>query len=208
MAAALPSLDGDQRRVGLAVYRLLVEGRPATAAAVAEQLGELVGTVTPVLATLPTATVSNGAIVAFLGLQRAEGRHVLCFGDATLATWCAWDTLFLPGLVGRAAVARSRCPTTGEEVVVEVDPVSGVTAAMPGDAVLSFLVHPAPFDGDVVAGFCRYIHFFADPDAAQAWRSSAAEPGGGTPPELTVLSLADGVALGTSTNRLVFGQPG
>lgn len=208
VAAALPPLDEGERQVGLAVYRLLADGRPASATAVAERLGEAVGAVAPVLAALPTATVSDGAVVAFLGLQRDEGRHALCFDDTTLATWCAWDTLFLPGLVGRAAVARSRCPVTGEEIVVEVDPATGVTSATPGDAVLSFLVHPTPFDGDVVAGFCRFIHFLADPDAAEAWRTGAGEPGGGAPPELTVLSLADGVALGARTNRLVFGQPG
>ncbi len=208
VAAALPSLDEDQRRVGLAVYRLLADGRPATAGTVAAQLGDLVGTVAPVLAALPTATVSDGAVVAFLGLQRAEGRHALCFDDTALATWCAWDTLFLPALVGRAAVARSSCPVTGEEVVVGVDPAAGVTSVTPGDAVLSFLAHPTPFGGDVVDGFCRFIHFFADPDAAEGWRTAAREPGGGAPPELTVLSLADGVALGARTNRLVFGRPG
>ncbi len=209
VAAALPSLDDGQRRVGLAVYRLLAAGRPATAPAVAASLGEDVATVAQVLADLPTATVSDGATVAFLGLQREPGRHTFRVGGTALATWCAWDALFLPALVGRAAEARSRCPVSGDEVAVEIDPVTGVTSATPAGAVVSFLAHPAPFDGDVVAGFCRWIHFLADRVAAEEWCAGTGEAEGGAQrPKLIVLSLADGVALGRRTNSLVFGQPG
>ena len=47
-------------------------------------------------------------------------------------TWCAWDTLFLPALLGETAEVRSTCPVTGSvvELVVAPDAVKGAPAAL------------------------------------------------------------------------------
>lgn len=212
VGAALPPLDAGQRRVGLAVYRLIAAGEPASAGRIALLAGMDPTAVATVVGSLPTATVLDGTVTAFLGLQREAGRHRLGFGEQSLATWCAWDTLFLPALVGRAGRAQSRCPVTGDLVTVEVDPELGVTSASPAGALLSFVAHPEPFSGSVIAGFCQWIHFLADAPAAEAWVSGAAwaavDSEAPDHPELAVLTLDEGVALGRLTNLLVFGEQG
>ena len=211
VAGTLPSLNADERRVGVTVYRLLAAGEPTTPEYIARHSGIAYRRVAAVVEQLPTATVVDGAVTAFLGLRRGTGRHRLQFAGRSLATWCAWDTLFLPELIGRPARAESRCPVTGDAITLEVDPTLGVTRSSPADTRLSFLAHPAPFAGDVAVGFCRWIHFLSGPLAARAWLSGTAWPGGegDTPdrPEVIVVSLSAGVELGRRTNMLVFGDP-
>lgn len=210
VAAALPRLDADQRRVGVAAYRLMAAGERATPEHIAPLVVMPAGRIRVVVEDLPTATVADGEITAFLGLQLEAGRHRLTFGERSLSTWCAWDTLFLPGLIGRPGRAESRCPVTGEQVVVEVDPELGVTRASPAGARLSFLAHPAPFAGDVMVGFCRWINFLSGSSAAEAWAAWAGRTGveSDAPDhaEITVLSLAEGVEVGRRTSVLVFGD--
>jgi len=46
--------------------------------------------------------------------------HALQFDGRTLYAWCAWDTLFLPELLGRPARVTSTDPVS--EVILELDP--------------------------------------------------------------------------------------
>lgn len=209
---ALPPLDAAQRRVALGVYRLLSRGTGATPEALAAITGLATADVADVVAGLPTATVVEGTVVGFLGLQLAPTTHRITFdppagapdgdGDPAQGAWCAFDTLFLPGLLGAAADVASRCPVTGAAIAVRVDPVAGVVAVSPATARLSFLDQPAPYAGNLVASFCRWVHFLRDPDAAAAWAASAARDGGEA---LVTLELHDGVELARRTNRSVFG---
>ena len=144
-------------------------------------------------------------MTAFLGLQLAPGRHRLSFGERTLSTWCAWDTLFLPGLIGRRAQVTSTCPISAEPVTVEVDPHHGVSGISPPGALLSFLAEPVPFDGELVAGFCRWIHFLGGAAAAEAWIAGEGADASARP-QMVALSLGEGFALGQRTNRALFDE--
>jgi len=209
VTAALPRLDADERRVGVAVYALLAAGAVCSAGAIAVRCGLAPGRVRAVLGRLPTATVEDGAVTAFLGLRRGDGAHRVSFGGGGLSVWCAWDALFVPELAGAPALAESSCPVTGEPITVEVHPEFGVVRSSPDDALLSFLARPAPFAGDVVSGFCRWIHFLSGPDAARDWLGSAGggpDPSCPRTPELTVISLDAGFALGRMTNAAIFGD--
>ncbi|MDA8291501.1 MAG: organomercurial lyase [Actinomycetota bacterium] len=210
--AALPSLAPEERVVGLALYGLLAAGAPCTAEELASRSGLTAGRVGELLASLPTATVEAGAVTGFLGLRVGEGRHRVRFllrqgGEegTELAAWCAWDALFIPSLVGLRAEVRSRCPSTGAPISLEVDPHDGVVRASPEGVVLTFLTDPAPFCGDLVAGFCRWIHFFTGAEAAARWSGGARARERGGAPGIAVLSLADGIAVGRLTNEAIFG---
>lgn len=202
---ALPPLDKEEQLVGLAIYGLMASGRPADRETVARHLDLPVARVAEVFARLPTATVTDGEVRAFLGLQLAPGRHQLTVDGRDLSTWCAWDTLFLPQLMGRSVHVSSRCPVTDTRVSLEIDPRAGVVAVSPRKALLSFLAAPAPFAGELRAGFCRWIHFLADDAAAEAWLDDAPSAARERPP-MIVLSLEDGFALGRRTNDALFGR--
>lgn len=202
VTAALPALGATERRLALATYAQLSAGLPATADAVARRVGLPETEVANQLARLPTARHDAGAVVAFLGLQLAPTVHRIRFAGPEVATWCAWDTLFLPALVGRTAAITSRCPVTGTAITLELDPVSGIADLAPATARLTFLAAPAPYAGNLVASFCRFVHFVADEHAADAFLAKAA---GNDGERLVTLRLEDGLELGRRTNARIFG---
>ena len=53
-------------------------------------------------------------------------------------TWCAWDSLFIPEILGRSARVTSPDPETGEIVRLVVTP-DGIKSVVPDGAVVSFI---------------------------------------------------------------------
>src|SRR5260370_37014193 len=82
----------------------------------------------------------------------------------TLWTWCAWDSLFIPEILGRPARVASADPDTGEIVRLVVTP-DRVESAVPDGAVVSFIPPAAKgFDGgaaNVMANFCPLVFFLS-----------------------------------------------
>ena len=135
--------EGVQRAFYLThhVLRLLSKGRPVTA-------GDLAAT-----ADLPLEGVADafqqikkqggefdeaGRLVGdVLTLKPTSYRFVI--DGRTLYTWCALDTIFLPGLLEETTAAESTCPVTGETIRLTVTP-GGVTHYSPASTVLSIAV--------------------------------------------------------------------
>ncbi len=117
-------------------------------------------------------------LIGFGGLAVVPMKHEFEVDGHTLYTWCAWDSLFIPEILGRSARVTSPCPQTGTAIRLTVTP-DGVTSVEPPEVVVSFLLP----DGDefkaraenVMAHFCHYIFFLASPQAATAW--TAEHPG-------------------------------
>jgi hypothetical protein len=107
----------------------------------------------------------------------------------------AWDTLFLPGILGQTARVTSTCPTTGEAIGLLVGPHGVVERSHPG-AVVSFLRPERAFDADVVQRFCHFVHFFTDAGAGQGWVA--------THPGTFLLSLEEAFGLGRLANQRTF----
>ncbi len=114
-----------------------------------------------------------------------------------LYAWCAWDTLFLPELFGRAVTIESTCPTTERPIRLRVTR-DGVEHVSPSTTVLSFLRQDQPFDASVIMSFCPFVHFFADEDAAREWTAQH--------DQTFIVSIDQGFEIGRLTNRAKFGQ--
>jgi alkylmercury lyase len=134
----------------------------------------------------------QGRVVAFAGLSLTPTRHGFDVAGRRLYTWCAWDTLFLPALIGREARVTSTCAVTGTEVRLSVGP-AGVRDAEPAGLLVSFPAPASTVATDITASFCRHVHFLAGRDAAEAWL--AYNQGG------LALSLDDAVELGRLATR-------
>ncbi len=65
--------------------------------------------------------------------------HRLEIGGQTLYAWCALDTLFLPGLIGKPGEVHSTSAATGDPIRLTVAP-TGVLQFDPTSAVLSVVV--------------------------------------------------------------------
>jgi alkylmercury lyase len=194
VARAEPYFDDSSRRVALATYRRLSQGTPVPVDEVAEHAGESVARTDSLLASWPGVFRDEaGHIVGFWGLalDKVVPTHAIEVDGRPLFAWCAWDTLFLPGILGAEARVESTCPVTKETISLIVTP-DGIGETSHPQAVVSFLVPSTQFDVDVIQRFCHSVHFFASRDAGESW--SAEHPG------TFILSLEDAFELGRLVN--------
>jgi alkylmercury lyase len=187
LVAAGPALDDQQQRIAIALYRLLADGQPVSREQLAQRTGALPGDVERVVDEQPGVYLDDHARgVGFWGLALDGMPHRMTVRGHAVRGWCAWDTLFLPDLLGETATVASTCPTTAETVELVVTP-EGVREVSPAGAVLSFLGREQPLDADTIKTFCHYVHFFASRQAAIQW--TAEHPG------TFVLSIDEGAEI-------------
>ncbi|MFB6259336.1 MAG: organomercurial lyase [Thiohalorhabdaceae bacterium] len=174
-----------------ALFALLAQGSPVSTEALAGATG------------LPVATVrrhltawwglrydSDGRIIGFWGLDLFPTRQQLRIGQRDLFAWCAWDTLFLPGLIGEEAEVTSLCPESGDDIRLRVAP-EGVLDAEPEDVQLAIRVpDPEAARTDVRHAFCCDVRFLVDSWAGKRWQRQR--------PGVRLLSLEEGHRLGRS----------
>ncbi|MCP5153473.1 MAG: hypothetical protein H6983_04840 [Ectothiorhodospiraceae bacterium] len=138
-----------------------------------------------------------GRIVGLAGLCLAPTPHRLQVGATTVHAWCAWDTLFLPELLGATVAVASTCPVTGEAVALTLVG-SEIRATSSPRLRLAFTTPSArEFRAGPRRVFCRHVHFLRDADAAATW--TAERPG------VFAIDLALGLRLALLRNTVVFG---
>lgn len=173
LSAAGGDLDREGRQVALSTYRLLAQGRPAAADRIAADAGVASETVDRLLGEWPGVfRDADGGVVGFWGLalEPLEPTYGLCSasGDSVGYAWCAWDTLFLPTLLGQVLDVTAADAETGEPIGLTVAP-DGVRRTHPPATVVSFLAPEGAWDADVMTTFCHKVLFFADGHQAAAW---------------------------------------
>lgn len=198
VAKAEPYFDEPSRRIALATYRRLAEGTPAPVEDIADRAGESMELTQRLLRLWPGVfREDRGDVVGFWGLTigKLVPTHAVEVEGRRLFAWCAWDTLFLPGIFGAEARVESTCPVTKETISLVVRP-DGVAETSHPQAVVSFLVPSTLFDADVIQSFCHFVHFFASREAGESW--TAKHPG------TFLLSLEDAFELGRLVNARNF----
>jgi alkylmercury lyase len=157
------SLDVDQRSVTRAVYALLGDGQPITAARLAAAVGVEPARAAALLDSLPTVERDHDrAVVGFGGLTLHPTPNQLIMHRQVRYAWCAWDTLFLPVALDTEAQVTSRSGDSGRPVTLRVAP-TGVLDRDPDGVALAF-VHPEQVDtADLRASFCHHVRFLTDP---------------------------------------------
>ena len=195
LLARLPTMTGEEQRLGLEIYRQLAQGEPVLRSALAEALEAPTDTVDELLGhpnlKCLTYTDKQGRIIGFGGLAVREMPHRFKVDGRTLYTWCAWDSLFIPVILGLEAQVESPPPGSTVRVRLRVAP-DGVKRVQPPSTVMSFLLPSAQtFQADVLkamATFCHFIFFFPDSDSAAEWTKRH--------PDTTVISVSDAFELG------------
>jgi alkylmercury lyase len=193
---ARPRISEADRRIIIELYRLLGRGEPVSVVALAERTGRSEPEVESTLHPWPGVFRDHeDRIVGFWGLTVKEiSPHEIFVDGRKLWTWCAWDTLFLPRLLGGALDVRSRCPVTGRAVGLRVSP-DEVETVEPAEVVVSFLQPNGRFEADMITTFCHYVHFFADEAAGLQWTSEH--------PGTFLLSPEEAFEIGRLTNQWV-----
>jgi alkylmercury lyase len=172
--------------LALALLRELATGEPVVASALGERAEA-------VIARWPNVDYDDdGSVVAFSGLSLTPTAHRFAVGGRQLYTWCAWDTLFLPAMLGQPADVRSTCPVTGGDIRLTVEP-DGVRRVDPQPLWISFPPAATTSTADITGTFCCHVHFLATTAAAEHWLSRH--------PEGTVLAIDDAYELGRKATR-------
>lgn len=177
LAQSLPCTD----RVSVSVLGVLAAGYPVSRHDLAARLargrprgGEdtAEALLHAAIEQIPNLELAEDCRIVGCGLTLAPTDHQIIFSGPPLFTWCAFDTMLFPALLGRGAEVRSRCHATGVPIRCSVG-LDGLDALVPAAAVIS-LVPPGQGDGHSEAGggFCRHAHFFASPAAAGRWRDA------------------------------------
>lgn len=138
----LDEADVDRRVAG---FTALVRGIAEKGAVSAAEFGRATG-----LDASHASDIFSG--LAMFGLERDDRGHVVGaalttnatphrvrFDEKELYAWCALDTLFIPGLVGRRAIIESTCPTSKDSIRLTVAP-GGVEAVDPGATAISVVL--------------------------------------------------------------------
>lgn len=194
-----PNSDIMSQRTCLNLYRLLAQGEPVSPLVLASTMGEDDGAIRKELADIDPSRLrydENKNIIAFAGLSQAPAPHrFLCKGHA-LYTWCVFDALFLPQLLGAKAMVTTVCPVTDTTISMCVTP-DGPQQIEPVDTVMSFVM-PDQEDlcGNLRGAFCNYVNFFASRDIGKTWRQNN--------PNAAILSLDAAFALGRVRNESYF----
>lgn len=123
------------------MVKMLAEGLPVSAPLVTDRLAIPVENIKAAFEKVRKGGYEfdeDGSLVG-AALTLNPTRHHLKFDGKTLYAWCALDTLFLPGLLGRTAEVTSTCPQTGETISLTLTP-TGITTFHPSGTVLSIAV--------------------------------------------------------------------
>lgn len=200
LAEALPDLSRDTI-LSLALLRLLAQGQPVPLASLAANLHRTEEAVAQGVQTLANVERDEqGRIVAAVGLSLLPTPHHFAIAGRALYTWCAFDTLMYPALLGESASVSSPCPVTGAPIHLQVTS-EGVQQLDPPDAVVSLVVPDAEAACcDVRGAFCNIVHFFVSREAAETWASQ--QPAG---QPLHILSVPAAFAIGAHITQQLYG---
>jgi alkylmercury lyase len=195
----------EEQRAAVALYRELAKGRPVDDA----QLGRALGlSVAESRALLERDSIKcfiysddQGRVLGFGGLAAAPMHHRFEVDGRDLSTWCAWDSLFIPEILGCSARVTSRDLESGQLVRLVVTP-ERIESVEPDETVISFIRPDADVFGtsaaNVMAKFCHFIFFFTSPSSGARW----VEKNPGT----FLYSLDDAFALAKRLNDHNFGS--
>ncbi len=169
LASAMPDLGPTEQRIATTLYRLLAAGRPVSSQKLAGRLDVSPDLVRSTLKRWPGVFYDdNKNIVGFWGLALPETGHRFGVDGKQLYNWCAYDSLFIPEILGITARIESFCPVTGKRISLVVSP-DRVEEVSPSSVVVSFLTPETPFDENMVMSFCHYVHFFSSEKAGNKW---------------------------------------
>jgi len=178
----LPHFLPEEQRVAVALYQELAKGHAVDAA----QLGRALGiSKAESHALLQRGSINDliysddqGRVLGFSGLAATPMHHRFEVDGRILSTWCAWDSLFIPEILGRPALVTSPDPESGELVRLVVTP-DRIESVEPPGATVSFVLPDAEVFGtsaaNVMAKFCHFIFFFSSRLSGESW--AAKHPG-------------------------------
>jgi alkylmercury lyase len=172
LAAALPTISKEGKRLAGRLARLLAPGEPLDTEAVASALGQTQSRAEAAIDKLPWIVRDDlRRVVGVWGLAVLETPHRLRVAGRDLFAFCAIDALYLPFLLGEDIDIASTCPATGTPITLTASR-EGLSTVAPAAAAVSLRIPANGLTVDfaqVLEDACHFIHFFASNTAARQW---------------------------------------
>ena len=201
-----PRLGPDLGRLLGEAWRRVAEGHPVPVSQLEEVAAELKipgDNVTTIINRMSERD-GEGNVVGTFGLSQKKHPHQFEVNGHVLSTWCAWDALFLPALLGKTAHVESPCPATKETVRLTITPEK-VESYAPRSAAISIVLPKTTKSGpesvqEIWGALCHHVHFFKTPEVATEWFA-------GKNLDPIMLSVEDGFDLGRMAFEELLSSP-
>ena len=164
----------DEAKLIKAIYPPLVQGEPLAPADVATNSGfplEMIEKTFRLMKRSGAEFDDSGKLVGN-ALTLNPTNHKFVVDGQELYAWCAVDTLFLPGLIGKTAEVESICPATGERIRLNISP-TGIESVDPLETAVSVVIpgssaacEPGQAKG-AGSPSCLSMNFFVSREAAE-----------------------------------------
>jgi len=194
--AGIPPDFGDENsRLLVKMWRTLGQGQPVTqemTAKVASEVGMSFEAADEFLRQ-STERDSDDNIIGLIGLSlNPQWPHKLLMNGITFRAWCAWDTLFLPAMLGETVLIESESPVSGTAVRLTVTPIEVENTTPEGAVVSIATIDPEVHDLSSVEAiwgiFCHQVYFFPSVEEAQEWAQGKSN--------IAILTVQEGYELG------------
>lgn len=158
-------------RLQVIALRLLAKGKPVSPKELAQAWGMPMDQVSNLLAFGETQgsvqlNEQGNMIGSFLSLEPT--RHSMLINGNKLFAWCAYDSVYIPAVIGEEVLVESMDPVTGEEIVMKVSP-EGILEVKPEGTVATVVGLDTDARGGVDSPRCRQMNFFASVENAEKW---------------------------------------
>jgi alkylmercury lyase len=110
---------------------------------------------------------AQGNLVAGV-LSLVPTAHRISMDGKQLYAWCAYDAIYIPGVVGKSAQITSRDPETGDSIKISITPL-GVAQVRPEGTVVSVVGPDEDTRGGAASPRCSRMLFFGSRDSADRW---------------------------------------
>lgn len=161
------------QKISVEIYRLLSKGKPISIISLANKMNMKEKNLKTLLSTFPSSAIEynkNSDITAFIGLSITPTKHTLFVDDTKLYTWCVFDGIFLPEILGKPVNIVTHCAATNETISVHLKPNSFFLSD-PRESVMSITIPNAQSCKDNIRGvFCNYVNFFSNVKSYNMWK--------------------------------------
>ncbi len=180
-------------RVTIQTMQALAEGEPVPAERLAEIWGFPVDQVQTILAQAKNrgqVELDDEGNVIGANVSFVPTNHAVQVENVGLYAWCAWDAIYLPGVLGKPAQVKSQDPISGETISMTITP-GGVTELHPSGALASVVSPDVNIAGPAgpESQKCTQMLFFASNQTAEKWVKD--HPGVTILPVEVVYQMAD-----------------
>lgn len=199
LKGCLPERDLFIQKFSIATYKALSKGSVVTLKELEKTLDISKETIAKNINKYPGIQKNeDDDIKGFWGLAvNYKSPHQIAFNGVELNTWCAWDALFIPELVGDTAEVELTCPLSGSLIKLTVGPKK-ISNISNNKAVISFIV-PSELGENTIQNFCCYVHAFKNEETFNIWKNDGHQ-------DCFHLSLQEAFEIGQLKNQYQFGE--